>query len=376
MIFYLKGCKYTIYYRILAFHVFCKFANHFRLNMKERIEWIDTAKGICILLVVLTHAANPLGITYPLADVLITFRMPLYFILSGLFFKTYNGFGDFIVRKINKLIIPYTFFFLLLSVFIPFALYQWFDFTIWGYTGNGIHNLAYIFSENLTPNPAIWFLVSLFEVNILFYLIYLIAQKSTRKKLCIIILTLIIGFTGLIISIDGIKWPYYLDTSFSALPFFVFGWYIRNESNYLYEKKSKLYILIIAAIAFALIVHYFSFGPCYFRLNSYGKLGGLLQLYPYGIIGSLIIFEFARYMGKVPFLSFVGRYSIIVLCIHSYVIQCMTLVFSPILSNQLILWDIVFITSAALCGLLIYPFKKYLGYFTAQKNLFKLKIDN
>lgn len=344
--------------------------------MKERIEWIDTAKGICILLVVLTHAANPFVKNYPLSEVLITFRMPLYFILSGLFFKAYNGFGDFFIRKVNKLVIPYSFFYLLLSVFIPFALYQWCDFTIWGYTHNGIQNVAYIFSETLTPNPAIWFLVSLFEVNIIFYLIYLLAQKFSRKNIFIIIFTLIIGITGLCLSIAGIKWPYYIDTSFSALPFFVFGWYIRNETNYLFKQKSKLYILILSTIAFILTVHYLNNGPCYFRLNSYKNFGGTLQLYPYGILGSLLVFEFARYMGKVPFVSFVGRYSIIVLCIHTYIIQCMTLIFTLFITNNWLLWGIVFVTSATLSGLLIYPFKKYLGYFTAQKDLIPLKRNN
>lgn len=39
-----------------------------------------------------------------------TFRMPLYYFLSGLFFKTYRGFFDFVLKKINKLLIPFAFF--------------------------------------------------------------------------------------------------------------------------------------------------------------------------------------------------------------------------------------------------------------------------
>ena len=86
--------------------------------MKEngsRIEWIDLAKGICILLVVFYHVAICLHIDYPLSTQIASFRMPLYFILSGLFFKQYEGFVGFLKRKTNKLLIPFLFFLLRLT---------------------------------------------------------------------------------------------------------------------------------------------------------------------------------------------------------------------------------------------------------------------
>ena len=52
----------------------------------QRIDFIDLAKGICIFLVVIGHCGAPIDIPgYGIV------RMPLYFILSGLFFKTYGG---------------------------------------------------------------------------------------------------------------------------------------------------------------------------------------------------------------------------------------------------------------------------------------------
>lgn len=36
-------------------------------------------------------------------------RMPLYFILSGLFFKDYGGFLNLLVKKANKILIPFLF---------------------------------------------------------------------------------------------------------------------------------------------------------------------------------------------------------------------------------------------------------------------------
>lgn len=62
--------------------------------MQQRIEFIDLAKGICISLVVYQHVY--MGDPNPkLMEFQDYFRMPLYFILSGLFFKTYEGFTSF-----------------------------------------------------------------------------------------------------------------------------------------------------------------------------------------------------------------------------------------------------------------------------------------
>ena len=60
------------------------------MNSAKRIVYIDLAKGICILLVVLDHISNEGYFSsgdYPLNEIFEQTRMPLYFILSGLFFN-------------------------------------------------------------------------------------------------------------------------------------------------------------------------------------------------------------------------------------------------------------------------------------------------
>ena len=76
--------------------------------MSSRIEFIDLAKGICVLLVVVGHVGVNIAIP-GLENV----RMPLYFILSGLFFKSYDGRKNFLIKKTNKILIPFLFFYLL-----------------------------------------------------------------------------------------------------------------------------------------------------------------------------------------------------------------------------------------------------------------------
>ena len=74
---------------------------------KERIAYIDFMKGLCILLIVMGHVE---GFSYDsimpgLNYALKSFRIPMYFFLSGLFFKTYGEFSEFLRKKVNNLYI-------------------------------------------------------------------------------------------------------------------------------------------------------------------------------------------------------------------------------------------------------------------------------
>ena len=79
-------------------------------NQHQRIDFVDLTKGVCIILVVMAH----IGGAFDQLDkhsMLSCFRMPLYFFISGIFFKPYEGLSGFIIRKTNKLIIPFIFFY-------------------------------------------------------------------------------------------------------------------------------------------------------------------------------------------------------------------------------------------------------------------------
>ena len=80
-------------------------------NQSRRIDFVDLTKGVCIILVVIAHVGGAFE-QLDTNSMLSCFRMPLYFFISGVFFKSYEGLFGFILRKINKLIIPFLFFYL------------------------------------------------------------------------------------------------------------------------------------------------------------------------------------------------------------------------------------------------------------------------
>ena len=66
--------------------------NEINIQKSERIAWIDAAKGIGILLVVLGHTFN---IPVWLHNWIYSFHMPLFFLLAGLIIRPIHAGGGY-----------------------------------------------------------------------------------------------------------------------------------------------------------------------------------------------------------------------------------------------------------------------------------------
>lgn len=88
-----------------------------KTNIKQRLTYIDIARAIGILFVVLGHInqfyRDSQGIEYSQILIFIyAFHMPLFFILSGILFseKTFRNLSFlFFVKKVKGLVVPYLF---------------------------------------------------------------------------------------------------------------------------------------------------------------------------------------------------------------------------------------------------------------------------
>lgn len=150
---------------------------------QNRIKYFDLMKGVCITLVIIGHCCGELPENIGgghLWSMLEHLRMPLYFFLSGMFFKEYNGIIDFMVRKFNKLLIPYIFF-CVVSV-VPKLYIGDVDCTI-----ESIRQHIFWMLKN---GGYLWFLSTLFFANIIYY-VYSQLVKSYNILIQIIVLLLI-----------------------------------------------------------------------------------------------------------------------------------------------------------------------------------------
>ena len=74
--------------------------------VRQRIDWIDTAKGLCMILVIVGHTL-PYGNL--MRNFIFSFHMPAFFFLSGMTFRPekYKTCLDYIKKRGRTLILPY-----------------------------------------------------------------------------------------------------------------------------------------------------------------------------------------------------------------------------------------------------------------------------
>ena len=335
--------------------------------MAQRIDFIDLAKGICISLVVLLHVFGDLS--GGVIQLMNLFRMPLYFVLSGLFFKTYDGLFPFIKKKTNKLLIPFFSTFIIIVLPTTFLLNELegrtttYSNLFWGGPGK----------LNLGIDGAIWFLLCLFVVNIYFYLIFLLTKKNLVG---ITILSFVCGFIGYVMSLYGLFLPMWMDSALTAMPFFLFGYLLRCYSKVLYSSLSKNDVLLAIA-SLVILVSVFMYDEC--RGESVIVYGENIfnipfwSLYVGGVSGTYLILIIAKYFGHLPLLSYIGRYSIVVLLTHLlYLFVIRNVLYQlDVPQNGMLLNLIIFVLIMLLSVPTISFCVKCLPYWFAQKDIWK-----
>jgi fucose 4-O-acetylase-like acetyltransferase len=342
------------------------------LNNKNRIEYIDLAKGICIIMVVLFHVAKYYDITLLVNKFFKLIRMPLYFFLSGFFFKSYSGFFDFLKRKTNKLLIPFAFWYLF-SVGFYFFVYKIFGLSL-------SEKCDYVFTNMITafwvkedfPNSPVWFLLCLFWVNLLFYVVFLLSKNRKNSLLSVLILSMLSGGIGLLFWCLGINLPAYIDSAFTSVPFFCFGYMVKS-TRILEQEKYDRYLLLISAILIV-VVGFIAIitGEGYsLKFNKFHVESAIIA-YPCGFLGTMAIILFSKKVKRIPVVSMYGRYSIMILVTHIILMSVYDLLLQSVgIVGKMAMWvnlSMILLSYLALIPLM----RRFMPHITAQKDIIKV----
>jgi polysaccharide biosynthesis protein PslL len=145
------------------------------LQPSQRIAYIDIAKGIGILLVVLGHSDLALVSPY-LHQIIYSFHIPLFFFLSGIFFNPRIAPGLYLKKRFRSILQPYLFvIFLIFLASISF-------------TNMGIDTALVRFAKSLYASTLyiwwipLWFLPSLFVTSLFAYIIYHVFLLKTENR--------------------------------------------------------------------------------------------------------------------------------------------------------------------------------------------------
>lgn len=320
---------------------------------KPRLQYIDLAKGICIILVMSMHIGF---LAYPFLAFL---RMPLYFFLSGLFFKQYDSFQIFLKKKINNLIIPM--FFFELCMIIP-------KFLTGGLPVSQL--LPSLFCIELVNFP-LWFLGGLFIVNLIYYWI-----SKICNEILIIPVVIACAIIGYVLSLNECN-ILLIGSAFSALPLFHIGHISKRfaliplDNDVSTSPIRRLVQALSPCVFLILIAVYQLFTPPILSIPHNEYSGNPILFYLFSSFTVISFIWVCSLIKWLPVVSYFGRFSIITLGLHViFMCQGPTPVYwlTGFAINSLYLMALTFIG----CWLSIPIFRKYFPYFTAQKNLFDL----
>lgn len=222
----------------------------------ERIEWIDIAKGIGIILMVLGH----LGIPHWLHNWIYSFHMPLFLFLSGLVFKVDGcSFRKLLKKRFLQLMVPYI------------------GFSIIVFTGNKFLPVTSWLTKDVCEflifgnQSALWFLPVLFVTQLVAFPVLKLCNDMLSKTVLFIVITI------LVLWCDTFSHGIYY--SMSAVPlsllFFIIGAVCRDRI--LMVNKEKHHVTVAAG--FFIFSYVFSqvFSPLN-MMNGHLGTGGLLSI--------------------------------------------------------------------------------------------------
>ena len=253
--------------------------------MDKRIDYIDAAKGVGILLMILGHCYY-VGTVPGLSRVIYSFHMPLFFIISGLFIKPLS-LKEGVKKYAKAYLKPYLVacgLMLLLTIVLHLI------------SGEGLVEpiktalKSYLFASGSTQGTAlyhdypkvgmIWFLFALFWGCLFYSLI----KTLFTAKMDIVLFSILLFFIGYCSS-KYIRLPFSIQAGLCSVVFIMSGNIIRQYG--IVEKVLQSPKTIISIMTIIWIVSALMLGGINMACNLYDE--GIIQ-FPASIIATLLLF--------------------------------------------------------------------------------------
>lgn len=188
---------------------------------KNRIEWVDTGKYICIMFVMLSHLQSGSEI---LDKFYSPFFLTVFFFLSGYVYRQPSSFKVHMVKKIKGLFVPWL-------IFSNFNILLSMVITLKG-DRNFVSEYLWNFLQIRGHGDGIWFVAALFMAFIPFY--FFIKWNKPKQA---VVLAALLSLTSVIYSRflpdNVLPWgdsalPWHLEYMFQAMLWMVLGYYFKN----------------------------------------------------------------------------------------------------------------------------------------------------
>lgn len=231
--------------------------------IKKSYDGLFVARGIGILLVVLGHIIPQESY---LGGTIYSFHMPLFILLSGVFASTCEKykFIDYLKKSVSRLIVPYVVF-TLIGIALNYIIVDWrIYFSAATFKDVLINCNAYYWQTT----GALWFLVALFIIRILFYFYdKLILKKGSAMLIALSLVCLF--YIAIYLNVfqvwmsqyhPAFTFPFQLKSAMIGLPFYIIGYLLKdNIKSFSYKDNPVLNSVLFvgsAVLTFGFAVRY------------------------------------------------------------------------------------------------------------------------
>jgi len=283
--------------------------------MRERIKWVDMAKTIGILTIVLGHTvAEGMLKTY-----VYSFHIPLFFFLSGATFRVKDKtFGKFVKDKAMGLLVPYAVFALISQA--VYALIQSMasnliqserGFSLMeGWTG--------ILMGSVEANRALWFLPCLFLMSLMLYPI--IRRLERHAPHAQLFAACAMGISVLFTILDEYFFkigtlPWKLDAALKLLAFALGGWFFVRTAGRVHMRKAMLRVCTLVLLLIGCVTGIFLNE----RVMYLGAVYGNVPVFYLSSICSVLGLSFLfTGLESCPLLEKTGQHTLAILVMHKF----------------------------------------------------------
>lgn len=334
--------------------------------MSKRVDYVDIAKGLGILLVIFGH----LKLDYfPYCG---SVHIPLFFVAAGylcdLRREEVRSYQEMVYKRCVRLLVPYFIYSMLLYAKYVLKLFIGSGAVIKDAIEAflGILFSSSVLYKNVLPednfngfvfgNGPLWFLTAMTISSVIFYAIvfFILRHQFHWGK----VLSGMAFLTALSWGLCRIL-PFYLPWSFEmavlGVVFMLFGLILRNTSvveQWREHKTAYLWILLLS-IGIFWPLHHFN-GMANMAAQDYGK--SMVVFVILGMLGSVIVFYLALMLEKTAavgrILVYIGQNTLVILALHMTVVSMLISIMEKLHLSSVVKWGGFFVISSTV-GLLV-----------------------
>ncbi len=293
----------------------------------KRIDWLDIAKYICIIFVMVHHlegGSEALYIFYA------SFFLKAFFFAAGYVYRHTNDFKGFFIKKVKGL-------------FVPWLIFSTFNILLSQVLSFNEHNdllteIGWNLLQIRNHGDGIWFVAALFVAFIPFYFLTQWSDKKDKNKgVAAIIISFFlsagsIAYTNLmdpsLLPWNGTELPWHLEYIFQAMLFMVLGYYFRKRYEVTFDKYNTRINRICLAIVYLLLIYM----PYVFQIE-FPILIDVIYQYVREFTGVIFLVSICKVLKTNRYISYVGQNTLIYFALHGKVLSALQTAMEKMVPN-------------------------------------------